>query len=942
MPNKTKKTVRILQVCIMAVIFFALVAGNVACIVLRDFITTYFGGYGLNTENIDYEKGDDVVRYVEAEGIVLLENDGALPLGKDKVNVFGWGATDEGFVYSGSGSGATKNTEARVTFLQGLKEAGLEYNEALMQKYTSFCRSRDTNAYFNLIEPQPSEVEAWIAETGAESWSETAVVVLSRLGREQGDLTRVQNKTFSAADETRTYLEIGTEEEGLMRLVRARFEKVVVIVNTCNAMELGFLQKEETKANAALYVGATGQSGTVSVGKVLTGEIDPSGRLADTYAYDLTTAASYANSANGLEVNSVRGGIHRYASTEDYYVDYAEGIYVGYKWYETAHSEGFWESGSAAEKWGVHGYQDVVQYPFGYGLSYTSFTWEVTGISPADGAAIGADDEIEIEVKVTNIGSVAGKDVVELYYEPPYYEGGIEKASKNLVAFQKTPLLAAGESETVTLSFKARDMSSYDHAGLNSTGRAGYCLEDGDYQIYLSKDAHNSVSKFTYTMSETYLLETDEKTGDPVENRFTGESATDGVSIDGTTTNQRISFLTRTDFAGTFPEISTEGRIKPEMQTAVPEPEFPAYETGTEKTALYRDGEPDLGLIMELGADYDAPKWQTLLNSMTKDELVLLVERGGYGTEAIDSIAKPKFIDLDGPAGISDSVMTTNNAKTTYHPIETVIACSWSTETAKTYGAAIGSEAAQLGVAGWYAPAVNIHRSPFGGRNYEYYSEDGFLAGKLAAETVSGAIDQGLYCYVKHFALNETENKREGLYTWLTEQTLREIYLKPFELAVKEGGANAIMSSFNRVGAAWAGASHALLTEVLRNEWGFRGTVVTDAYLSDRTYMSVDAGLRAGNDLWLNCVGGSLDSAIHSDKTSPKSLSLMKNAAHNILYTYCNTVQRAENFVAKGANQVAANWLWALGAIDVVCLAGLGCWIYFLFFRKEKREETDE
>ncbi len=941
MPDKTKKVVKILQACIIAVIFLALVAGNVACIALRDFITTYFGGYGLNTENIDYEKGDDVVRYVEAEGIVLLKNDNALPLGKGKVNVFGWGATDEGFVYSGSGSGATKNTEARVTFLQGLREAGLEYNEGLMQKYTSFCRSRDTDKYFNLIEPQPSDVEKWISETGAEGYSSTALVVLSRLGREQGDLTRKQDKTYSDADATRTYLEISTEEEGLMRLVRSRFEKVIVIVNTCNAMELGFLDEAETKADAALYIGATGQSGTVSVGKVLTGETAPSGRLADTYAYDLSTAASYANSANGLEVDNEAGSIHKYASAEEYYVDYAEGIYVGYKWYETADSAGFWESDYAAEKWGVHGYGDVVQYPFGYGLSYTTFDWEVKNISPADGSELGADDKIEIEVRVTNTGNAAGKDVVEVYYEPPYYDGGIEKASKNLVAFRKTPLISPGESTTVTLSFQVRDMRSYDYAGLNVTGEAGYCLEDGIYNVYLSKDAHTYVNKFAYTMSETLLLKNDEKTGNPVENHFTGESATDGVSIDGTSTNQNISYLTRVDFEGTFPQV-TAARVKPEMTTTVPEPTLPAYEASGEKLPLFKDGEPDLGLMMELGSDYDSPKWEIVLNSMAQSELVALMERGGYGTEAVASIAKPKFIDLDGPAGISDSVMTTNNAKTTYYPIETVIACSWSTEVAKTYGSAIGSEAAQLGVAGWYAPAVNIHRSPFDGRNYEYYSEDGFLAGKLAAETVSGAIDMGLYCYVKHFALNETENKREGLYTWLTEQTLREIYLRPFEIAVKEGGANAIMSSFNRIGAVWSGASSALMTQVLRNEWGFRGTVVTDAYLLDRTYMNADTGLRAGSDLWLNCVGAELGESIHADKKSPTALSLMKNAAHNILYTYCNTVQRAETFVSKGANTVAANWLWALGAIDVVCLVGIGCWTYFLFFRKEKEEQTDE
>ena len=928
-----KRTVRIgkiFAVAAIAVILAALIVGNVFCGIYSDIISVYFYGYGMNTSGVRYDEYDKVCREVEAEGIVLLKNEGdALPLDDvKKVNVFGWGATDNGFIYTGSGSGATDNLEAQVTFLQGLERAGFEYNTALIAKYKSYKAARSNSSFFDLIEPPASEIEPLIAS--AKLFSDVAIIVISRSGREQFDLPREQSKYKVGSDPDRTYLEISTEEEDLIELVSSSFGRVVVILNTCNVMETGFLDIEGI--DAALAVGATGQSGTVALGEVLSGKINPSGRLADTYAYDLSTAPSFANSANGSVHNSTGGGIHSYSGVNDeYYVDYCEGIYIGYKWYETADSEGFWSSEFAKERWGVESYDDVVQFPFGFGLSYSKFKQTVKSVSPASGSTIDANTEIEITVEVENVGDVDGKDVVQVYYGAEYHEYGVEKSYKNLVAFEKTPLIPAHGKHPVTLKFAASEMKSYD-AEVNG----GYVMEYGDYNVWVQTDSHSVLREITYTVDDDILVDAGK-----VKNRFTGDEATDGgISIDGSNTDQHIEYVCRADLARTFPEITSANRPKTFRTNNGRSNKKDTDKTYTQSSGgglkLYvadADGNETINkeLVDALGKNYDDPQWDALLDQLSVEDMWNLIGMGGYGTVRVDSIGKPKFLDLDGPAGINDSNMTDRNAKTTYYPIETVIACSWNKELAELYGKAIGSEANDIGsITGWYAPAMNIHRSPFDGRNYEYYSEDGLLSGMLGAGTVRGAISQGLYCYIKHFVLNETENHRQGLYTWLTEQTLRETYLKPFEISVKEGGANGVMSSFNRIGATWTGGSYALLTEVLRDEWGFRGTVVTD-YVNDSNYQNVDIGIRAGNDLYL--CGLKVEG---SDKTSTTALACAREACHNILYTYCNTVSRAEVVVDKSASDAAAHWVWVLVAVDVIAVAALALWVYFLFFKKER------
>ncbi len=948
-----------------------LIASNIACGIMNEDISIYLNGYGNDFSKLNYEQGDQVCQDIEGEGIVLLKNqDNVLPLTDiSKVNVFGWGGSDGGFIVSGAGSGASddRGSGNKITLLEAFEEKGIETNSELNKVYSDYSSKREATDYwnsaypfFNLIEPPVSKVSPLIED--ALVFSKTAIVVISRLGGEGQDLPHVQKKTKLAEDKTRTYLELSTEEEGLLNEIStAGFDNVIVLLNTCNAMELGFLN--ENYIDAALLVSAPGQSGTLSIVDVLLGKKNPSGKTVDTYAYDSKTAATYANCPNCRETNNQTAGIKSYTNGGSY-VDYQEGIYVGYKWYETADEEGYFND--VDNEFGK-GYKGVVQYPFGYGQSYSSFDWNVNSIEPAIGSTITSDTTITIKVWVTNTSYAEGQDVVQLYYSAPYYEGGIEKSSVNLVAFDKTQVLERTDgdksSQLLTLSFKAEEMKSYDFDNRNGNGFSGYELEEGDYKISLRTDAHtlkgieNDV--ITYHVGKTEKLSKDSKTGNTVENRFTGDEAEGQVSIDGSDSNADIKYLSRKDFQGTFPTRTNERRTKTSNIIALGD-NWLCHENDTDIKPIQGDKSTDLklysddsvlnmDLIQKLGDDYDAVEYESLLNQMTVSELATLVESGGYRTAAVSSIGKPEIRDLDGPSGLNETNMSSDTkAKWTSFPVETVLAQTFSKRLSYIYGLALGKEAGATKVGGIYAPACNIHRSPFDGRNFEYYSEDPYLSGIMASKTVLGATNNGLYCYVKHFAVNETENQRSGLFTWLTEQSLREIYLRPFEITVKEGKANAIMSSFNRLGATWTGGSYALLTKILREEWGFKGTVVTD-YSSGGSYMNPDQGLRAGNDMWLNGLrSDEIDG--HKDKTSATALSVERKAAHNIIYTYCNTLAVQKKYQenvgedekeftteigAKEASKLNNSWVYYLVSFDILAVIGGVVLSFFAFFRKK-------
>lgn len=938
----------------MALIILVVIAANVVAGYFSPVITTYFYGKGTNFGEggeVALAASDALAEEIAEEGIVLLRNeDDALPLPSSvkKVNVFGWGATDGGFVVSGSGSGEASD-ERTTRLIDALNQGGLEVNMDIINMCVGYQNGRagsslssDASLFYRLYEPSRADYQVLMGN--ALAYSDTALIVISRLGGEGRDLPTVQYKKSGSGyvtDTARTYLEISQEEQDMIELVTgAGFERVILLLDTCNVMELGFV--EDYDIDAVLSLGALGQSGTKAIPSILKGEVNPSGKTVDTWVYDLSSDPSYVNAGSA--------GVTTYSGSGKY-IDYCEGIYVGYRYYETAAEAGFIS------------YPEVVQYPFGYGLSYSDFTWEVQSISPAPGSVLSADDTITVEVYVVNNSDTEGMDTVELYYSAPF-NGGIEKASVNLAAFDKTTLpLKKGyaNGELLTLTFDVYDMASYDAYDANGNGFAGYEVEAGTYTISLRTDAHTLAdceqAEFTYIVEESdslgsgLLFDTDPVTGEPVVNRFTGSDAYAGIAIDGVDSSANITYLSRADFAGTFPYEKAKARAKGFTKAAS------WYENTTitnqkptmnASNGLYlSDGsEMNHELVMELGADYDDEKWDELLDQLSFSEMEALVLQGGYMTAKVDSIGKPACVDYDGPSGINNNNSSTADGGWTAFPGETVIASSWNTNIAYMFGLAVGNEAAASNVSGWYAPAVNIHRSAFDGRNYEYYSEDPLISGVMGAETTTGALTNGLYCYVKHFVVNETETDRGGLYTWLTEQTLREIYLKPFEIVVKEGHASAMMSSFNNLGAIWTGGNEALLTDILRTEWGFDGSVVTDyADGTSSGWMSVNQGMRAGNDLWLHGAWpyGYYDNI---DGNNATSLYLVRRSAKNVLYTYCNAYYLGntletddERFEAqiglRVTDDVFPAWVFILVGLDAVTLAGIGVWLYFLVFRQK-------
>lgn len=978
MTKAPKKISVIIKITVIAVILSVVIALNVVAGVLFDFFTIAF--QGANVVATDFAQADELCQDIAGEGAVLLKNgeaDGApaLPLTasdgeKIKINVFGWGASDGGFISGGSGSSAGNiDPDKKKSFMRALSEKGFEYNPELANMYSEYRRARaNTNSlsgqenFFAIYEPDQSYFTPEIM-SGALDFSDTALIVISRLGGEGQDLPRRQTVGTSGSgttyDESRTYLELSENEENMINSVKkAGFKKVVVILNTCNIFECGFIDGD---IDAALSIGAVGQSGALAIAELLKGERTPSGRTVDTYPYALESDPAYANSGRDQARFTDNGGV---CDNNNYYVDYAEGVYVGYRYYETAAEEGYID------------YDEVVQYPFGYGLSYTDFEWSVTEWKIKNGAALSADDEISVTLDVVNNGNVKGQDVVELYFTAPYVQGGIEKSEVELAAFCKTQDIEPGASERVTLSFKVRDMASYDCYDKNGNGFAGYELDGGEYKISLRTDAHSVAdcenAEVEYTVSAGIKYETDGVTGNKVENRFTGSAATDnGISLDGTTSNANIVYMSRADFAGTFPHARKADRAR---GYTVSSSWLPTQKNTAEEFVFGQDGDASLTLngkdmneelIFALGSPgnfNNEELWESVLSQITLSEMSLLIRDAGYQTEEIKSIGKLRHHDLDGPSGFNTSNQTLFDGSDVYfiaYPVETVLAQSWNPLLAYSFGLGLGVEG-EAGIAGLYAPGVNIHRNAFDGRNFEYFSEDPYLSGIMGAQTVKGAKANGLYCYVKHFAANESETRREGVCTFLTEQAMRELYCTPFEICVKQGNANAFMSSFNYIGGTWAGASYALLTQVLREEWGFKGSVVSDWCPGDlRSYMSIDRGLRAGNDLWLagqHNIGESRISNINSNnEAGTTTRACMREATKNMLYTYCNTMYEhkhhdasQDKFVAnvttKGAREQFPYWFLFVIGLDVVALAGCGVWLFMIIgkIRKSKKQSNAE
>ena len=806
------------------------------------------------------------------EGAVLLKDqNNALPLAEGTaVNLFGYGSVDP--IYGGSGSGAS-DTSSNIDLVTGLTNAGFTVNQELVDFYKKSGVSRAAQKGFEGSNFTPAEVPAaQYTDTllqNAKAFSDVAIVTISRVGGEGGDLPQdMYAAGYSKTDDGRHYLELTQDEEDLLALIKAQgFGKVIVLINSSNAMELGFL--EDDSIDAALWIGSLGSTGFNAVGEILSGKVNPSGRLSDTYAYDLTTAPAYWNA-----------GDFTYSNLKHHYVEYAEGIYVGYRFYETRYVDN--TTGVCDEA----AYAKAVQYPFGYGLSYTTFEQSIADYKTTDSA-------IEMTVEVKNTGAVAGKDVVQVYYTAPYTVGGIEKSHVVLAGFAKTSLLQPGASEKVTVTFAPEDMASYDE-----TGAKAYVLEAGTYQIKLMNNAHEVIDQREYEVPATIT--------------YSGENArsTDLVAatneFEDVAQGQIKQYVSRADWEGTLPTTRTDGKTA-SAETVAAKENTPVYENNDSDQPITI---ADHGLTLEdmTGLDYDDPKWDDLLEQLSVDDMTNMISNGGWSTPEVASVGKPATNDLDGPAGINSLV---SSLKGVSFPSEVIVGSSWNTDLAQRFGTAFGAEAAANHVVGLYAPGMNIHRTPFSGRNFEYYSEDGLLSGKMGAAMVQGVGSQGVYTYIKHFALNDQESNRLSISVWANEQSIREIYLKPFELSVKEGGTTAVMSSYSRLGNTWAGASKALLTDVLRNEWGFHGMVVTDSAMGNTSWMDINLALRAGGDMMLCLMGVKLDS---SSNTAQQA---MRRACHNILYTQANSIAIA------AAVDNTPYWLILLAIVDSILLIAI-------------------
>lgn len=928
------------------------------------------------------EAAENFVIDVEKEGAILLKNSNdALPLKGEAPSVSVFGKNSVNLVYSGSGS-ANTTSKSTKTLYESLEAAGIRYNPELKAFYEDNTRSGSGRPANPPMTSGQRLAGFGIGETPVASYGnlsnsyseydDAAIVVFSRIGGEGFDLPRSMATDFTlqtalddAVSPTSHYLEFGKYEKELLEYVKKNFDKVIVLLNTGSTMELGELENDEG-IDAVMWIGFPGATGIMAVGQLLTGvdeagnQLSPSGYTADTWVRDFTKDPSWYNTGN---YGSERGNRYLYDGKETAYafVNYEEGIYVGYRYYETRGYEELKDNEQST--W----YEDNVVYPLGYGLSYTKFDWDIS-FSKDDGSDITAEDTITVTVNVTNTGDYAGKDVVQLYYTAPYYEGGIEKSYVVLAGFAKTDTLYPKDqangtdklnSQKITLTIDVRDMASYDYADANTNGFKGYELDKGDYTLKVCTDAHTVSGSATYNLGEGVTLPTDtDARGNTVkvENRFDDVSA----GISGNLTYS--SYVSRSDFLGTVPTDyltdaertltqaqkealdlsirrnytqSDEG--KPWEVTGAAPSTTPVDSGLSLADMLYDENGEYVGSV-----DYDDPRWETLLNEIPLEEMKTLVGYAAFRTGEVKGINgvvnKPITNDADGPSGFTSFVSDSVVYDTCAYQGECVMGATWNVELAERMGQLVGEEALVgnekadgMPYTGWYAPAVNIHRSPFGGRNWEYYSEDGLLSGKLAASVVSGAKQKGVNCYLKHFAVNDQETDREynGILVWANEQAMREIYLEPFEIAVKEGGATGMMSSFNRIGMTWAGGSYALLTEVLRNEWGFRGSVITD--YSMNTYTQVDLMIRAGGDLFLTQATKTF--AKEDDATQ---ITLLRQATKNVLYTTANS--NVMSIEVDGYK--APLWVVVMIWVDVAIVAGLAAWGTAIIITTKKKENS--
>ncbi len=963
-------------------------------------------------KNAVYAAARDMNREICEEGMVLLKNEGnALPLAtpvsdpsvseRPKISVFGKNSVN--IAYGGSGSGGA-DTSNVIDLYDALEQSGYEVNDTLKSFYedtrvsgpvregnSSDLDSGDTVILTTAETPQSMYTDA--VKSSYAEYNDMALVVITRIGGEGFDMPRLMTRTDNEGDVTDVtgaragkddhFLQLDQNEADMVKAVcDAGFDRVVIALNTGQAIETGFIEADSgyaalkgydidgSKIDAAIWMGFPGETGTLALGSILNGSVNPSGKLADTYATDFKKDPTWENFGdnritartikddNGNNVHSPGGDEYVFDVTtgsvpRDYYyfVDYEEGVYVGYKYYET-------RGATDGEEW----YDANVVYPFGYGLSYTRFTWTIEDASGINNVAISGSEKYTVQVRVKNDGDVAGKEVVQLYGHAPYTPGGIEKPEVTLLDFAKTGLLQPGDEEVVTLTFDPYYLASYDYSGANDNNFKGYELEAGDYELRIGSDAHTAAIMVPFRVVSDILYDKDPVTGNTVENRYTDnedEMFDSDVSLE--------TVLSRSDWEGTWPATPTaeERTVGDDMRDALTDlthnnptdfssyefPDFGVKGDMTLRDMLYdpdgaKDEEGNLTEYInpdEKGRPYvalDDERWQALLDQCSLTELIDMYDNGAYKIEPLETIGSPRVNCSDGPVGWACFMDATRFYDTCSYCCQTLIATTYSKDIAYRFGQMVGDEGI-IGAAavdgspysGWYAPGANIHRSPFGGRNFEYYSEDGVLSGVMAARQIQGCMDKGVFCFIKHFAVNEQETHRSvsGDCSWLTEQSMREIYLRPFEIAVKEGKTRAIMSSFNRIGTRWAGGDYRLLTEILRDEWGFEGMVICDfntipQYMNSRqmAYAGGDLNLATGPVTWHQ--GSKADDII------------LRQCVQNMLYTIVNS--NAMNGEVVGYNMPI--WQILFIVLDCVLVVGAAVWGFFVIRRALKKAKASE
>ena len=840
------------------------------------------------------EEAAEVAEEIMEDGIVLLKNESLLPLNETKkLNIFGWESINP--AYGGAGSGGINDLYDIVSLNQGLENAGFSINQELVDFYNNYGADNPEMSIqkqsWTLPEP-PVDTYSDELIKSAKEYSDVAVVVLSRkAGEGHNDIPMDVRKAaydnnsdeYDDFPEGEHYLQLSQTERDMVDMVCSNFDNVIVVYNGANQFELGFAD-EYPQIKSVVWCPGTGNVGFNALGKVFSGEVNPSGKTPDTFIYDMTTApwwnnaekTEYTNLADMAVEGMNAGTAQVYAPA---FTNYVEGIYVGYKYYETAAQEGAID------------YDKTVQYPFGYGLSYTEFEQKMGELEEKDG-------QISVDVEVTNTGDVAGKDVVEVYYKPPYTNGGIEKSSANLIEFAKTDLLQPGESQTVTVTFSIEDMASYDENNAEA-----YVLEKGDYVISINSDSHTVLDQKTYTADKDVVYKGENK-------RTSDDTAATNVFEDA---KGDVTYLSRADHFANYEE-ATAAPASAELG----EPYVSEYHLNSnfDKTTYLNDEDvmpttgADNGLTLAdmRDADYDDPRWEKLLDQLTVDEMANMIAMAGYQTAAMDSVGKVATLDFDGPAAINNNFTGVGSIG---FPIEVVVASTWNKGLAQAWGECMGKISQEMGAEGWYAPGMNTHRTAFGARNYEYFSEDGVLAGNMGAKAVEGARKYGVYSYIKHFALYEGNAKMVSV--WSNEQAIREIYLKPFEISVKQGGANAVMVSWSFLGDKWTGESSNLMNTVLRDEWGFRGMALTDFFRNNgHGFMNADAALANGVDVMLSTFNGEENNVANPEH--PTSVLQMRNACKNVMYTVVSSWAYDGEHEETGME----NWKKAGIGIDIV------------------------